>query len=69
VPGKLRTVEVVDHLHLNGEQDHAHHQDRGVDPTPVTAGHERTVDLAEHREPEQQPPARGQRAGRAALEK
>ena len=68
VPGKLRTVQVVDHLHLDGEQSHAGHQDRGVDPTPVAAGHERTVDLAEQREPEQQPPAGGQRAGRASLQ-
>ena len=57
MPGKLRTVQVVDHLHLDGEQAHAGHQDRGVDPTPVRAGHERTVDLAEHREPKQQAPA------------
>jgi hypothetical protein len=44
-------------LRLDGEQAHAGHQDRGVDPTPVPAAHERTVDLAEHREPEQQAPA------------
>ena len=49
-------------------KSHAGHQDRGVDPAPVPAGHERTVDLAEQREPEQQAPAGGQRAGRAALQ-
>ena len=57
--------ELVEAGDLDGEEPHAGHQDRGVDAAPGAAGHERPVDLAEQREPEQQTAIGGQRAARA----